>query len=183
MGLSGLALALTSGTAKAGFFQKFSQTIDLGDLPPEWTARQGSLLPDYARYLSSVGLTRLTPRQVIDSHAKEHGGVWNCIPPKDYWPQIVPTLRVIDRIAAELNMPVKEIVSAYRCPAYNARCPGAKSSSYHQANVACDVVFPVNASTVTSVTRNLRDQGLFKGGVGSYPGFTHVDTRGMNVNW
>ena len=25
--------------------------------------------------------------------------------------------------------------------------------------------------------------GLFKGGVGQYPGFTHMDTRGSNADW
>ncbi len=33
------------------------------------------------------------------------------------------------------------------------------------------------------VLRNLRDRGLFKGGVGGYSGFTHIDTRGVNTNW
>lgn len=182
-GLTGLALAVSSGSVKAAFLQKFSSNIDLAELPPEWCAHQGTLLAEYATYLSAIKLSRLTVRQVIDAHAKEHQGVWNSIPPKIYWRQIVPTLQVIDRVAAEMNIPVKEIVSAYRNPAYNARCPGAKSASWHQANVACDVVFETSAYTVSTVTRNLRDRGLFKGGVGSYPGFTHIDTRGVNVNW
>ncbi|BCU77510.1 hypothetical protein llg_22250 [Luteolibacter sp. LG18] len=183
LGFTGLALAASASPLKAAFFQKLGSNIDLADLPPEWCAHQGSLLGEYAAFLAGLKLTRITPRQVIESHAKEHQGVWNGIPPKVYWRQIVPTLQVVDRVAAELNMPLKELVSAYRSPAYNARCPGAKSSSWHQANVACDIVFPTSAYQVTAVTRNLRDRGLFKGGVGSYPGFTHVDTRGVNVNW
>ena len=93
------------------------------------------------------------------------------------------TLRVIDRISSEMRTPVMEIVSAYRTPAYNARCGGAKSHSWHMANVAVDVRFDTSARKVTSATRSLRDRGLFKGGVGSYSSFTHVDTRGTNVNW
>ncbi|RYD27561.1 MAG: DUF882 domain-containing protein [Verrucomicrobiaceae bacterium] len=93
------------------------------------------------------------------------------------------TLRVADRIAQEMNVNEVEVVSGYRCPAYNAHCAGAKTRSWHQANVAVDVKFPVRASQVTATARNLRDRGLFKGGVGGYWNFTHIDTRGENVNW
>jgi hypothetical protein len=183
LGFAGLALTFSSTSAKAAFIQKYSSKVDLGDLPQEWVARQGSLLPEYANFLASLKLTRVTPRQVIEAHAKSHSGVWNSIPPKKWWRQIVPTLQVIDRVGARLDQPVESIVSAYRSPAYNARCSGAKRASWHQANVACDVVFPGSARTVASLTRNLRDRGMFKGGVGSYRSFTHIDTRGVNVNW
>jgi Peptidase M15 len=186
-GLAGLALAASSAPLRAFTIGKsgFSSSSgpSLADLPPEWVAHQSYLLPDYYRYLGLVKMTRITPAQVIIAHAKEHHGVWNGIPPKSMWQRIVLTLRVVDRVAAEMNLPVTEIISAYRAPAYNSLCPGAKSGSWHQANYAVDVTFPTNASTVTAVTRNLRDRGLFKGGVGSYPTFTHVDTRGVNINW
>jgi hypothetical protein len=29
----------------------------------------------------------------------------------------------------------------------------------------------------------MRKEGVFKGGVGRYPGFTHIDTRGSNADW
>ena len=156
---------------------------DLSDLPAEWVARQGSNLKDYAAYLGSIRLQKLTVRQVIEAHAKQRGSVWNTLPPRNLWRQMVPTLRVIDRLSMELGQPVKEIVSAYRCPAYNARCAGARSGSWHQANVAVDVQFEVAASTVAQTARTLRSRGLFRGGVGRYSGFTHVDTRGQNVDW
>ena len=93
------------------------------------------------------------------------------------------TLRVADRIAMEMNVHEVEVLSGYRSPAYNARCAGAKRGSWHQANVALDVKFPTRASRVAATARNLRDRGLFKGGVGGYWNFTHIDTRGENVNW
>ena len=156
---------------------------DLSDLPAEWVARQGSNLKAYVAYLGSLRLQKLTVRQVIEAHAKQRGTVWNTLPPRSLWRQMVPTLRVIDRLSQELEQPVKEIVSAYRCPAYNARCAGARSGSWHQANVAVDVQFAVAASTVAQTARTLRSRGLFRGGVGRYSGFTHVDTRGQNVDW
>jgi hypothetical protein len=157
--------------------------VDFSDLPAEWVALQGSNLKAYAGYLSSLRFQRLSVKQVLEAHAKQRGSVWNSLPPRTLWRQMVPTLKVIDRVSLELEQPVKEIVSAYRSPAYNARCPGARSGSWHQANVAVDVKFPVHASTVAQTTRTLRSRGLFRGGVGRYSGFTHVDTRGQNVDW
>ena len=205
MGFVGLGLLATSTPASAFLFQKKSNTpkivvvkgkgndaikaagvktdICIDSLPDEWVERHGSLITDYDRYLASLNLKRLSAHQVVEAHAKCRNGVWNTLPPKQWWTRMGYTLRVIDRVAVELDMPVKEVVSAYRCPAYNARCPGAKKGSWHQANVAVDVQFPVRPSMVTAAARSLRDRGLFKGGIGSYPTFTHIDTRGTNTNW
>jgi hypothetical protein len=46
-----------------------------------------------------------------------------------------------------------------------------------------DVRFPVRAKLVTATARELRDLGLFRGGVGGYWNFTHIDCRGKNINW
>lgn len=210
LGLAGIGLAASSTSASAFLFNKgdspkivvpdSSKTISgtavtrrttgnavqaasFSELPPQWASMQGSLLVDYNRYLASLKLQRLTPQQVIAAHAKQKGDIWNRLPPKQWWTRMGYTLRVVDRIAVYMNMPVEEVVSAYRCPIYNAHCEGAKAGSWHQANVAVDVKFPVKASVVTATTRNLRDRGLFKGGVGGYGGFTHIDTRGVNMNW
>jgi hypothetical protein len=187
---------LGSNTTASAFFSRKSSTprvivnsasssaaLDLRELPAEWVARQGSNLKDYSAFLGSLRLQRLTPKQVIEAHAKKHGSVWNTLPPRAMWRQMAPTLRVIDRVAMELGQPVGEIVSAYRSPSYNATCPGAKSGSYHQVNVAIDVKFASRPSMVAQTARSLRSRNLFRGGVGRYSGFTHIDTRGQNVDW
>ena len=205
LGLAGITLAASSTQASAFLFSKKDtppvvqvkggsaaptrktgnaiQAASFEGLPQAWVATQGSLIPEYTRYLNSLKLQRLEPQQVIAAHAKQKGVVWNRLPPKQWWTRMGYTLRVVDRIAVYLNMPVEEIVSAYRCPVYNAQCEGAKVGSWHQANVAVDVKFPTKASVITAATRNLRDRGLFKGGVGGYSSFTHIDTRGVNNNW
>ena len=61
--------------------------------------------------------------------------------------------------------------------------PGAKPRSYHQQNVALDLMFKTSQSRVARVARELRDNGAFKGGVGRYNIFTHIDTRGYNADW
>jgi hypothetical protein len=180
---SGAAPKVTAPTQTRS--QTSSQTgrIDLTDLNPDWARGQGANLSEYARYLWNLKLKAISPAQVIEAHAKCKGSVWNTLPPKSWWTRMGYTLRVADRIALELNVAQVEVVSAYRSPAYNAHCEGAKVGSWHQANVAVDVKFPVRASQVTATARNLRDRGLFKGGVGGYWDFTHIDTRGENMNW
>ena len=198
LGLTGLGMLVSSATAGAftsgaplvtvpsrvaGGLNPSNQPIDLTGLPPEWARAQGSLLREYTGYLWKLKLKSISPAQVIEAHAKNKGSVWNTLPPKAWWSRMGYTLRVADRIAAEMNVNCVEVVSAFRCPAYNAHCEGAKVGSWHQANVALDVKFPVRASQVTATARNLRDRGLFKGGVGGYWNFTHIDTRGENINW
>lgn len=199
LGLAGLGLLATSVSSKAATFQApkvnvqtNSRTassfaaparIDLTELPPEWAHSQGSLLPEYTRYLASLKLQNISAGQVIEAHAKERGTTWNILPPKAWWARMAYNLRVVDRIASEMGINKVEIVSAYRCPAYNSRCEGAKVGSWHQANVAADVKFGIAASKVTATARELRDLGLFRGGVGGYSDFTHIDSRGHNVNW
>ena len=203
LGLAGLGILASSATASAASPGKGSASVPkitvptssgavsrpavrfaaLPDLPEEWSVNNAALLSDYLRYLNSLKMQKVCPQQVIEAHAKEKGGVWNSLPPKAWWNRMGYVLRVVDRIAREMNVNQVEIVSAYRAPAYNARCPGARAGSWHQANVAADVKFPVRASQVTATARQLRDLGLFKGGVGGYWNFTHIDARGQNINW
>lgn len=160
-----------------------AQVHQFSDLPEEWVQRERALLPEYTRYLTRLNLKSICPKQVIAAHAKSRGPIWNTLPPKAWWTRMGYTLRVADRIALEMNIREVEVISAYRSPAYNANCEGAKSRSWHQANVAVDVKFPTRASVVAATARNLRTRGLFKGGVGGYWNFTHIDSRGENMDW
>ncbi len=165
----------------SGSSTKPSQKI--GGFDETWVRLEGKNLNHYADYINSLKLQNISAQQVIEAHVKKRREVWNTLPPRQWWTRIGYTLRVVDRVSSEMHVPVKEIVSAYRCPKYNALCRGAKSHSWHQANVAIDVRYETSARKVTAATRSLRDRGLFKGGVGSYSSFTHIDTRGTNVNW
>lgn len=172
----------TSGQNPANPAASFAPATVQGVLPEEWAARHASTANDYLRYLSSLKLKAIDPKDVIVAHAKKRGTTWNTLPPKAWWPRMGYTLRVVDRIAKEMNVQDVEVISAYRSKEYNARC-GGRRGSWHQANIALDVKFPVRASKVTSTARELRNLGLFKGGVGGYWNFTHIDVRGENVNW
>lgn len=203
LGLAGLGLLAGTGTSeaftdvkKSGSMPKVSVPTSTQntagravpytlqpDLPEEWAARNVREANDYFRYLNSIGLKRVSPAQVVATHAKSRGDVWNTLPPRAWWKRMGYTLRVVERIAREMNVSQVEIISAYRAPAYNARCEGARAGSWHQANIAVDVKFPTRASKVTATARELRNLGLFKGGVGGYWDFTHIDCRGENINW
>ncbi len=204
LGLASSALCVSTISASAGWFTKKddipvvqvksasgsvqgrSSSIpsrNIGGFDAEWVRLQGRNLNNYASYINSLKLKNISAQDVIAAHAKKRGPVWNSLPPKQWWTRMGYTLRVVDRVSSAMGTPVEEVVSAYRSPAYNARCSGAKKRSYHQANVALDVKFDTSARNVTYAARTLRDRGLFKGGVGSYSSFTHIDTRGSNVNW
>ncbi|MDP0491809.1 MAG: D-Ala-D-Ala carboxypeptidase family metallohydrolase [Verrucomicrobiota bacterium JB023] len=157
--------------------------LNTDDLPQEWVRSQGERLQAYARHIASLKLEKISVHEVIKAHARRKGSVWNQIPPKKYWQNMDSTLLVADKVTEVLGVSLDQVTSAYRCPAYNSRCPGAKPRSYHMQNVALDLMFNTSTSRVSRVARELRNNGLFKGGVGRYSNFTHIDTRGYNADW
>jgi len=152
-------------------------------LPSDWLATLGSKATDYVAFIEKLRLRFLPVAKVIEPHLKQHGSVRNSLPPSELWKNMPATLLVADKIAERLDESVVEVISAYRSPAYNATCPGGKTHSQHLRNGALDLVFRSSPSKVAEVARDLRSQGVFKGGVGLYPDFTHVDTRGYNADW
>ncbi|YCM45524.1 D-Ala-D-Ala carboxypeptidase family metallohydrolase [Verrucomicrobiaceae bacterium 227] len=175
---------LATTKVSQGFLFRHSVPMDLGQLPSAWVNKEGDQkIQNYAKYLEGLRLKFVTPLQVIKAHAKTKGSLWNTLPPKSMWRAMAGTLQAADHIAATLGKPIKDVTSAYRSPAYNRRCPGAKSQSWHMQNFALDLQFGVSPRTVASVARQLRSRGLFKGGIGRYSSFTHIDTRGTNVDW
>lgn len=186
---TGASLFFSSGRSEA-FFNFFdgmssapSNTLQSLNIPLEWKSKLGSNLAPYAHYLRTANLKNITVRQMIAPHTKSRGTVQNTLPPKTMWRNIRSTAKVIDMLVDRLDVPVKDLVSIYRSPAYNARCAGAKSNSYHLRNNAIDVTFQCAPGKVAAMARAMRSAGLYKGGVGRYGGFTHVDTRGNNVDW
>ena len=175
---------LLLGASKASAMWSIQDVIDSyvpsaaklswGEVPPSLRGVIGADREAYARFLTRIGMKKISVQGILDSHAKAHGHVHN---------NIRNTLRALDTVADRLGEPVGEVVSVYRSPAYNATCPGAKSHSYHMRNNAIDVRFSTCPRKVSALAREMRAAGLFHGGVGCYPGFTHIDTRGQNADW
>ncbi len=164
-------------------FTSRSGAVSTVAIPEEWVRRLGPQVRDYVRYLQSLRLRNIRIHQIIEPHLRQRGSVSNTLPPKPLWRNIRNTLRATDLVAQRLGEPVKDIVSAYRSPAYNARCPGARSNSYHMQNMALDLQFRSSPRRVAMVARELRERGIFSGGVGRYGSFTHLDTRGKKADW
>lgn len=61
------------------------------------------------------------------------------VPPPQMWPNIIPVLRVIDRIRHLKGAPIRGI-SGYRHPSYNAMIEGVKDSP-HMSFVALDITY------------------------------------------
>ena len=66
---------------------------------------------------------------------------------------MAPTLRVDDKIRTRLGSQLNYINSAYRSPAYNAKCPGAASRSYHMQNCALDLMFDCGSETAFAMAK------------------------------
>ncbi len=187
--LTGASLLAGGETSHAfmDFFSGYAEATPAAmkslKIPAEWTSILGPLLPSYAAFLQKQNLRNLTVRAVIEPHMNTRGKVHNSLPPRAMWGNVRSTLRVIDLLAPRLDVPIERVVSVYRSPAYNARCPGAKSNSFHMRNNAVDIVFDCAPGKVAAMARAMRAAGLYKGGVGRYGGFTHIDTRGNNADW
>lgn len=186
---AGAAWIASQSPAKAFFniFQAYSPPpdglLESLDIPAEWRRRLGPTLPAYCQYLQALGLRHVSIRDIIAPHTKEKRGVQNQLPPKALWRNIRETLRVVEGLSRRLEMRPRELVSVYRTPAYNARCRGARSNSWHLRNNAIDIKYPCRPGLVTAMLKEMRAAGIFRGGIGRYGNFTHVDTRGVNADW
>ena len=138
---------------------------------------------EYREYIEKLDLKYITAAEVIRPHRNIRDGVKNQLPPKRYWYRIKKTLQVADTLRGELGVPLKMINSAYRCPDYNSACSGAVANSYHTKNMALDLVFACPPKEAAKAAKKLRSNGKFRGGIGVYSSFIHIDTRGRNADW
>ncbi|MFC4994414.1 D-Ala-D-Ala carboxypeptidase family metallohydrolase [Rubritalea tangerina] len=160
-----------------------TNTNPIDNLPKEWVNSKGQYVIKYANYIESLGLKNITPYMVLQPHFKVRNEVSNSLPPKHLWKNIAETLKVIDKLSDTLGAEVEPFELAYKSPAYNRAVKG-RSRSQHLTNHAVRVTFvDVPPSKVAATARDLRSTGFFKGGVGNYRTYTHIDTRGHNVDW
>jgi len=179
--ISGVGVMIGAPRVQASFFSTMSDRPVPG-IPHAWVQAKGTDVLRYANFIRSLNLRNITPRMVLAPHFKTRGRTRNSLPPKSQWKGIAATLKVVDKMVVHMSAPLREITSAYRSPRYN-RAVGGKSRSYHMQNIALDLQFKgVSAYHANYVAKQLRQKGYFKGGVGRYSSFVHVDTRGTNVS-
>lgn len=174
------SLLFSMRAARAGLFYS---TRKVEGIPQAWVDRMGLDVLRYANYIKGLRLRNITPYKVLYPHFKTRGRTRNCLPPRYMWRNIAATLRIIDAMSDRMRTPVNVLLSVYRSPSYNRAVRG-RTRSQHLVNKAIDCTFRgVSPRTVSAVARRLRSEGLFKGGVGRYSSFTHIDTRGHNADW
>lgn len=137
----------------------------------------------YRNYLSKPELPFLNANEILLPHFKYRSGVCSGVPPRYLWRNMRNTARVANEIRRRLGVPLRTVVSAYRSPEYNSKCPGASKYSQHLQNRALDLIFDCPSQCAFDMVVKLRDEGFFKGGIGLYSNFIHIDTRGRNATW
>jgi hypothetical protein len=108
-------------------------------------------------------------------------GVQNDTPPPALWDKILPTVRVLEMVRERFGPTI--VNSAYRSVAYNRAVRGV-GDSRHTQNDAID--FQCHTGTPSdwaAFLLDLRSRAVFRGGVGQYTTFCHVDTRGSIATW
>jgi hypothetical protein len=144
--------------------------------------------PAFEAFVRGLGLQHFTPLEFLFLGASNQAGPCagkNSLPPRQLWPNIANTARMLDRIRGLLGAPLR-VLSCYRNEAYNSCISGA-GGSFHKRFNAID--WRCDTGTVTQwrdVARQVRaSEPRFRGGIGFYPGssFIHIDTRGTNADW
>lgn len=135
-------------------------------------------------WFDSHGIKHFGAGEFESYFATRRSGVKNSQPPRKLWPNILPTLRIVDELRESLGKPCR-ILSSYRSPDYNRTVGGATHSQHLEFN-ALDIAFDgVSPQRVYERLIEWRKAGKFTGGLGLYPssGFVHIDTRGSNATW
>ena len=134
---------------------------------------------DFQRLLDEQGTRYFDADEVFFRGARDAKLQLNTDPPRALWPSLLAVVRVADEARHRLGKPLR-INSAYRSPAYNRAISGA-SRSIHVQGGALDL--SGSPATLHKILTQLRAEGFFKGGIGKYRTFVHVDVRGKNADW
>lgn len=144
------------------------------------------LRPEFDDFISGLDLRFYSPGEFLVKGGSNSSGACagkNTDPPRSLWANIVNTAIAIDRLRQDLGYAVT-LTSAYRGPSYNS-CIGGASASQHMRFNALDFQGSQGSpGDWAAAARNLRDNlGIFRGGIGTYNTFVHIDTRGYNADW
>lgn len=134
----------------------------------------------FQQMLDKWGVTHFTAKEFFYRGASDERLNLNTDPPAELWPNMEQTSKVLEEARKRLGKSIR-ITSAYRSPAYNKRVGGVANSAHVKFN-ATDLVTDKPAKLYL-VLMDMRREGLFKGGLGLYRSFVHMDTRGYNATW
>jgi hypothetical protein len=151
---------------------------------PASTAKLKSAKPrtakeEFQNLLDEHGVRYFTAEEVFFRGARDARLQLNTDPPRSLWPSLLAVTKVADEARHRLGRGLR-INSAYRNAAYNKAIGGA-SASIHMRGGALDL--SGSPATLHRILTEMRREGLFRGGLGRYKTFVHVDVRGRNADW
>ncbi|HEV2555001.1 MAG TPA: glycoside hydrolase family protein [Bosea sp. (in: a-proteobacteria)] len=169
--------------------QVFADSDDLEEISASSALfSAGDPSADFAQHFASWGVRNFKPYELLvmgSSHSNPNSPAFglNTLPPKDLWDNIKLTIQVLDKLRDQFMAPIRTL-SVYRSENYN-RAIGGETNSLHKRFNAIDFYVQSNSSPSSwaGVLRDMRDRGDFKGGIGTYGSFVHLDTRGSNADW
>ena len=136
---------------------------------------------EFQSFLDRNRIQFFTAREVLFLGASNAWLKLNTAPDPSLWPNILPALAAADELRRRLGRPV-QILSAYRNPSYNRAIGGARNSQHAQFR-ALDLTAKVPIPELAKLAKQIRTEKIFTGGLGTYPGFIHLDSRPTNADW
>jgi len=97
-------------------------------------------------------------------------------PPEDLWENIIPTLRVLDKVRELIGSPII-VNSTYRDKEYNSRVGGEPNSLHLSFNAIDFSVKHISLYSIYKYILKMPDANSM--GLGIYNTFIHADTRGV----
>lgn len=135
-------------------------------------------LHDLDAYLRGEGITRFAAQEICPV-GKEVGdtGIVLQLAPHILWPNIIPTLRVLQDAREHFGKPII-VLSGYRDPDYN-RAVGGEQNSLHMSFNAVDIRIKDVDPLVYALWLNKHKDAKYLG-IGLYrkSSFVHTDARG-----
>ena len=150
-------------------------------------AAQEDYFAEFSEFVTALNLAHFAPDELLELGGSHHGNGackgLNEVPPKALWPNIVPTIRLLDRIREHMGAAVR-INSAYRNAAYNS-CVRGVPGSFHRKFMAIDFRCRQGTPLIWfRVAKTLMENdSTLAGGIGLYNTFVHIDCRGSIVTW
>ena len=159
------------------------------DAPLTFAQPATTVAARFDTHITALGLRYFKPYEFLakgSAHGNPNSSAFglNTDPPESLWKNINKTALMIDELRHRLQRPIT-LSSVYRSPAYNGAIGGASNSEHKQFR-AIDfsvVGSPVGPVQWANALRDMPSTGIFKGGIGVYTTFVHLDTRGTNVDW
>ncbi len=153
----------------SGVVTPFDKTRELGRFGSWWS----ETLPHIVHF---------GPHELLTKGGQHAKNGLNTDPPEELWGNAVPLVETLEAVRKHFGKRLR-LSSVYRSPAYNKKIGGAQKSQHMRFTAADFTVEGVKPSDVFTEVSRIRDRGGFRGGLGRYKTFTHLDVRGWNASW